>query len=366
MNRDDFHYPDAPYFLSHSVGLQPKTTRAVFDTAFDQGWRAGDHNVWDGWLSTIDTFKANLAGLIGAEANEICPQTNISSALTKLLFSLPREKSRRRIVMTQADFPTAGFVLKMAETFGCTLDFIESGPGLANPANWAAKLDDDVLLVFVTHVFSNLGLKTPVAEITAAARKAGAISVVDVAQSAGIVPIDVASWQADALVGTSIKYLCGGPGAGWMWANPALTTKCAPLDVGWFSHANPFEFDIHNFQYAPDAARFMGGTPNPAPFAMAANGIATIERTGVSAIHQHAQKLISHFADAWRGGEFISHITPGERGAGVIIKPQDTQESVNRLQCAGIGFDQRSGGIRLSFHLYNDENDIDALLNALA
>lgn len=166
----EFNKPLGPYFLSHSVGLLPVTARAALEDAFFVPWAAGDADVWLAWLAALDMFRETLAPVIGAKAQDICPQTNVSSALSKVLFSLPVESGRTKIVLCEEDFPTVGFVIAQAERLGLTPVFIKGGPSLADAEAWDAAYREDVHLVHITHVFSNLGLKTPVAEIVARAR----------------------------------------------------------------------------------------------------------------------------------------------------------------------------------------------------
>lgn len=365
MRDDYFNKPDGPYFLSHSAGLMPKTARKTLDEGCLDPWAAGDPQIWAKWLAAVDAFRETLAPLIGAEAADICPQTNVSSGLTKILFALPAREGRRKIILSEEDFPTVGFVLAQARRLGLEPVFLKSGAHLADPEAWAAAYRDDAHLVHVTHVFSNLGLKTPVAEIVRRAREAGAVTVVDAAQSAGGVEVDAHAWGADFITGTSLKYLCGGAGAAFLWAKAEIAARCEPFDVGWFSHENPFEFDIRNFRYAQGAARFWGGTPSVAPFAIARAGAEALAAAGVSAVAARNQSLIDRVVGALPGEAFLSHIRAGERGCSFILKPRDIGGAKAALSEEKIRFDARQGGLRFSVHLYNDEQDIGALVSTL-
>ncbi|MEK7266698.1 MAG: aminotransferase class V-fold PLP-dependent enzyme [Pseudomonadota bacterium] len=366
MTRNLFNSPSGPYFLSHSAGLMPLAARSALEASCLEPWAAGASDIWDKWLAATDAFRASLAPVIGGRADDICPQTNISSALTKILFSLPVAKGRTKIVLCEEDFPTIGFVLAQAERLGLKLVFLKSGPQLADPDAWGAAYGEDVHLLHLTHVYSNLGLKTPVAEIVARARAKGVITVVDAAQSAGGVEVHADRWGADFITGTSLKYLCGGPGAAYLWVNPAIAPKCAPVDVGWFSHENPFEFDIRHFGYAPGAARFWGGTPSIAPFALARAGADIIAGAGVAAIAASNQKLIDKIVAALPVKAFASHIVKGERGCSFIVKMRDSDKATAALNEEKFVFDRRQGGFRFSFHLYNDENDAARLIAMLS
>ena len=273
MLKDEFFIEDRRYCLSHSIGAQPKSHAEHYSKAFSDPWRNDGPAAWDHWLEALSDFQTALAPLIGARPEDICPQVNVSSALSKIIHGLPKREKRTKIVLTEEDFPTIGFVLKQAERLGYELVFLPGGDQLADADAWSPAFADDVHLVHVTHVFSNSNVRTPVADITRRGREAGVFSIVDVAQSAGCMPVLLDEWRPDFAMGTCLKYLCGGPGAAFLWARPEAAALCEPLDVGWFSHAEPFAYKIHDFRYADNASRFMGGTPSIAPFAGAVAGL---------------------------------------------------------------------------------------------
>ncbi|MDZ7629452.1 MAG: aminotransferase class V-fold PLP-dependent enzyme [Parvularculaceae bacterium] len=365
MSLGDFNKPSTPYFLSHSVGLLPATAEAGLTRDYFNPWAAGRSDLWPRWLETIAAWKRALAPVIGAGAMDICPQTNISSALTKILFALPERKGRTKIILTEDDFPTAGFVFEQGRRIGLDPVIIQGGAPLADPDAWSRACADDVRVVHVTHVFSNRGVRSPVAEIVRRAKAAGACVIVDVAQSAGALPVDAARWGADFVVGTSIKYLCGGPGAAWLWVNPDYAAEYAPADVGWFSHEDPFEFDIRNFRYAAGAARFWGGTPSVAPYAVARAGAEAIAAAGVTAVDTHAQGLLDRLLARLPSEAVLSHVKPSERGAALIVRPRMIDEARAALKEENIVHDERLGGFRFSVHLYTEETEIDRLAEVL-
>ncbi|MEX0645347.1 MAG: aminotransferase class V-fold PLP-dependent enzyme, partial [Parvularculaceae bacterium] len=339
------------------------------DAALEEGyaspWNAGDGKTWGHWFAALQRFRENLAPLIGAEPDDICPQTNISGALTKIVFALPERARRRKIVLSEDDFPTVGFVLAQARRLGYELVFLPGGARLADIAAWSPAFHDDVQLVLATHVFSNSSVCAPVAEIAERARQRGVFSIIDIGQSAGAVPVDLKGWRADFAVGTSVKYLCGGPGAAFLWTEEETAARCLPLDVGWFSHEAPFEMDIRAFRYAAGATRFMGGTPSVAPFAAAAAGARILADAGIEAIHAHNQRLIGRLIAALPQGALRSHGKEGERGCSALVAVTDVAAASRALAEAGFIHDERLNAIRVSAHLYNTDEDVDSLLAAL-
>ena len=341
--------PGGTYLLSHSAGLLPKAARAEFDAHFFTPWAEKPGESWPLWLDAIDNFRKALAGLLGGRMADYCPQSNVSAALFALLSGLTLEKGRDRIVMSAHAFPSLGFVAQQAERLGFRFEILEGDP--ADIATWDAAMTSDLAVFVAMHDHSNTSVVSPVAEIAALARARGIFSLIDVAQSAGILPIDVAAWQADALIGSCLKWLCGGSGAGFLWCPHDLR----PLNVGWFSHENPFEFDIRDFRYAPDARRFWGGTPSVAPYVLATTGIRTISEIGVEKILNHNRAL-------------IARIDPSERsakGGTLCHKPLDMEKTMAALTAAGCRYDRRVETLRLSFHIYNTEQDADIVASCL-
>jgi selenocysteine lyase/cysteine desulfurase len=215
-------------------------------------------------------------------------------------------------------------------------------------------------------VHSNTSIQVPVEEICRQARQQGIISIVDIAQSVGIVPIDLAAWNADFVLGSCVKWLCGGPGAGFLWASPEIVGHCHPVDVGWFSHENPFEFDIHNFRYAESVLRFWGGTPSVIPYVVAANSIALIADIGIDTICAHNQALNQRVLDAIPAEVSLTPLRADQRGGTLVLNFGERQGEVEqKLAGAGVHFDSRPTGMRMSPHIYNSEAEIDTVIACL-
>ncbi len=351
MERDLFEIPGpGPYLLAHSVGCLPARARATFESSVLAPWASEGADGWPGWLAAIDRFRDVLADLIGARAEHICPQPGVSAALSNLLSALPHAPGRDRLIASRHAFPSIGFAMRSFERFGYRLDLIEGDP--SDPAIWQAAIGADTAAVVAMHVHSNSGLISPIKEISAMARRTGAVMIVDIAQSAGILPIDVTEWDVGAVIGSCVKWLCGGPGAGFLWVSPELIEHCRPLHVGWFSHENPFAYDIDDFRPAPDARRFWGGTPSIAPYVLATVGIETVAALGVARILADNRRLIAHFAAA--AGVAIDMTG---RGGTLCLRTARPDHLAAALTSAGCRFDRRDDITRLSFHSWNDEGE---------
>jgi kynureninase len=360
MLGDLFAVHNGIYLLNHSVGRPLVSAREYTEKHYFDVWESGQAEVWNSWLPIIEDFRSAIAKIYNTDASYVCPQVNLSSALTKILSALPREKNKMTILLSEEDFPSIVFVLKMAEQNGYKLKFIPKGSDLLDIQTWDQHMSADVGLALVSHVYSNTGVKAPVFEITSLCQQKKIFSIVDIAQSAGVVQIDFQKWQSDFVIGSCVKWLCGGSGAAYLWVNPRLLHMCKPTDVGWFSHQNPFEFDIHSFTYADSALRFWGGTPSVMPYVVATNSINTLANIGVGVISQHNIKLSQLLIDQIEDRHIVSPRHANQRGGTVVLHFGNQQEAVlEKLTQANVRFDSRPHGLRLSPHIYNTQDEIE-------
>ena len=364
--KDDFILTNSNYLLNHSVGRPLKTSENDFAERFYEPWKKSNDEPWEKWLETINDFTLSLAKIFNAKQSEFCPQVNLSSGLTKILMSLKQVQKKKSVVLvSEIDFPGMGFALKKSLPEDCEIRFIPANEDITNSSIWDAYMTEDIDLVFVSHAYSNTGQLSPISDVISMARSRDIISILDIAQSAGIVPIDLTALKPDFMLGSSVKWLCGGPGAAYLWVNTERLSSCEPKDVGWFSHENPFEFDIHNFRYHDSALKFWGGTPVVAPFIIATNSINYFTKIGIKNIRKHNQALIAKTANEI-DLEFVSPRDEAIRGGTMILDFGSNQQKVlTHLQDNNIGVDLRSHGIRISPHIYNDEQDIDQLISVI-
>ena len=362
------HFAPCPdiYLLNHSVGRMPLGTEANLREHFLDPWEHGDPEPWPRWLEAITRFQAALGRIFNSAAENFCPQTNISSALGKVIGSLPPRPGRNVILYCEHDFPSVGFVLQQAARLGYRTRMIPAQEDAQQLATWESALAPEVHCVLLTHAHFNSGKLIPVADITRLTRAREIFSVVDIAQSAGVVPIDLRAWQADVVLGSCVKWLCGGPGAGFLWLQPDTATDLKPMDVGWFSHSAPFEFDINRFEYAEGSARFWGGTPSILPYVVASHSLELVGRIGVETVRQHNMALTGKIVSRVDPACLRAPADPALRGGTLVLALPDQDTVVARLREAGVRFDVRPLGLRLSPHIYNTPEQIDTVLACLS
>lgn len=353
-----FVQPEGIYLLNHSVGCMPRGLEQTLNQGYLDAWRSADSDPWPQWLDIVEQFRRQLAGVLGGTADAYCPQVNVSSGLSKLLSCLSPHSNRSTILLSEHDFPSAGFVLQQRVKRGFTLRWLPKEFDYLNPTAWAEVLNADVHTAFITHVHYNTNTRVPVAEVTRLAQQRGIFSIVDIAQSAGVVPIDVEAWHADAVLGSCVKWLCGGPGAGYLWLSEESIGKLAPTDVGWFSHRSPFEFDIRNFEYADSALRFWGGTPSVLPFACAKLSLQTIASIGVEQIYRVNREHLKALLEGVDQDCVVGPKDFEKRGGTLVLDFVNIAEIESLLNKSGVKHDRRSLGIRLSPHIYTKREQV--------
>jgi kynureninase len=179
------------------------------------------------------------------------------------------------------------------------------------------------------------------------------------------VPIDVQALEVDFLIGGSVKWLCGGPGAAFLYAHPDATRRLRPRFTGWFSDKHPFDFRFGEVEPADDAHRWMGGTPSiPALYAARA-GYEIISKVGVSAIREKSLRqtqLLMAQADE-QGLSVQTPRAPHRRGNTVCVDFEGSEDACGRLIERGFVVDWRpQGGIRISPHFYNSDEECLAIM----
>jgi kynureninase len=260
---------------------------------------------------------------------------------------------RNRIVYLAEEFPSVRYLLQAQPDTE-----VEVVPDLDALLE---AIDERTLLVPVSHVLYRTAELQDVAAVQRRAEQVGAHVILDAYQSAGAVPLDVRRLGVAFATGGSVKWLCGGPGAGWLYVRADLIERLEPTLVGWQGHARPFEFEPE-LEYADGVGRFLTGTPNvPALFAATA-GYDVIEEVGVEAIRRRSLDLTEHLirlADA-AGLEVTSQRDPSRRGASVSVRMPGFEGVHRELAVREILCDFRPDvGLRLGPHFFNTEEELD-------
>ena len=315
---------------------------------------------WDYWVERTESARASFAQLINAEPDEIAVTTSVSAGVASLASGL-RFAARSKVVLTDLEFPTIGQIWHAQEARGARVVHVP-----AEQLQEAA--DDDTLLVSTTHVSYRTGAMVDVPEVVRAAREEGALVLLDAYQSVGSLPVDVKELGVDFLAAGVLKYLLGSAGLAFFYCRRELWERAWPTATGWFADEDIFAMDIYDYSPSPTARRFQSGTP-PVPSIYAGiAGIELMEEIGIAETREHVNRLNERLIAGVDelGGTVVTPREADRRGALICIASTDVTALVAALAERGIVTSERDGNLRVSAHAYNTEDDIDAVLTALA
>ncbi|MDR7447335.1 MAG: aminotransferase class V-fold PLP-dependent enzyme [Armatimonadota bacterium] len=355
------------YLVSHSMGAMPHSARVWVQRYLD-AWETEGVTAWETWEAYLRDHADRIAQLIGAPPGSVVMHQNVTTLFGALLSALVRPGRRRKVVATDLNFPSLLYTVRAHESLGLQLELIHSPDGATIPVDaWAQAVDTRTLAVLVDHGIFRSGFLQDVVAIGELARRRGAWVVVDAYQTAGCVPFDVRDWPVDVVLGGSHKWLCGGPGAAWMYVAPEQADRLEPALAGWFGHREPFAFDLE-LSYAAGAMRFATGTPGMAALFAARAGLEVVLEVGVRAIREWSQALGQQMVDRADslGLEVRSPRNPELRTGMVVVDFPGAEETARDLVARKILVDYRPGaGIRMSAHFYTHPQEVQAAFEVI-
>ena len=351
------------YLVSHSLGAMPARTERYL-AQFAREWGSRGVRAWhEGWWEIGRVTGDLLAPTIGAAPGTISMHQNATVAQSIVASCFSYEGPRRRIIVQDLDFPSNHYLFNGFERYGAEVVTVPSDNGVRGRMDRVVDaIDERTALVNLSLVLFRSAHLQDVAPAIEKAHRVGARVVLDLYQAAGAVPVDVTSLNTDFAVGGSVKWLCGGPGAGYLYVRPDLMAELRPSVVGWAGHAEPFQFKAGPIDYAAGLERFQSGTPNVPSLYSARGGYEIIAEIGVPAIREKSLRLTRRLMDAAsaRGWRLNTPTDDRERGASVVIDLPDGEAVTNDLIARGVIVDYRPGaGIRVAPHFYNTEAEID-------
>jgi len=360
--RDEFPIlAGTTYLVSHSLGAMPRAAAARLQEYSDT-WAARGVRAWaEGWWRMPVTAGDRIAAIIGAPPGSVVMHQNVSVCQALVLSCFELNGRRNKIVYDELNFPSVMYVYEAHRSLGARIEVVKSEDGIRVPLErMLAAIDEETLLVPISHVVFKSGFVQDVEAITRRAHEVGALVVADLYQSAGTVPVDVGAWDVDFATGGSVKWLCGGPGAGYLYVAPRLRETLAPRVTGWAAHARPFAFESE-LAYAEGAERFLHGTPAiPALYAAQA-GYEIVGRIGVAAIREKSERQLELLLELARE-RGLTPRTPErreERGGMAILDVPHGEAVTKELLRREILVDYRPGaGIRFSPHFYTTDAEI--------
>jgi kynureninase len=356
---------DCVHLISHSLGCVPGKAKDDLAEYFEL-WRTKSITAWSDWLPEVDAAAARIAKIISAPPGTTTMNQNVSTitAILASCFDYPQGPgARNKIVYEGLQFPTVSYVWQAEQRRGARCVLVPSQDGLTIDVDaMCAAIDEHTLLVPISHVVFSSAFVQDAKKICDRARQVGAHVILDCYQSIGTLPIDVVDLGVSFACGGSVKYLCGGPGAAWLYVRKDLIEQFAPRVTGWFGNESPFAFTMPGQSYADSIWRFMGGTPAVAALYQARAGHTLIGEIGVRRIRDKSLVLTQKCID-WvdeLGFQLNTPRAPEARGGSVVFDFASAADVCRELNRRKFFCDHRPGvGIRIAPHFYTKAEEID-------
>jgi kynureninase len=359
----------AVYLISHSLGAMPRET---FDSLhqYAETWATRGVRAWaEGWWEMPVTIGNEVARIIGAEPGTVVMQQNVSICESLILSCFEPDPRRNKIVFEELNFPSVMYVFEAHARSGAyRVEKVKSDDGMTIPLErLLAAIDEETLLVPISHVLFKSAALQDAKAIIDRAHEVGAYVVLDTYQSAGTVPFSARDLNVDFVTGGSVKWLCGGPGAGYLYVRPDLQKRLEPKTTGWMAHEAPFAFD-GAMRYAPDITRFLHGSPAVPALYAARSGFQIINEIGVPAIREKNKRqtqILIQLAEE-NGFRVTSPKDPEKRGGTITVAPDHAGAVTKELVRREFIVDFRPGaGIRISPHFYTKDEELELVIREM-
>jgi len=361
---------DRTYLNTASITLMYAGAREAVVAWFDKTAASGTSDFDENAEEIVfEDLRGATARLFNAKPADIA----VGSSATELLASLAwaiMPGAGENVVGMDAAFPSVVFPwARVARETNAEVRLARARDLLVDPESVVDLIDDNTSAVCISEVEYASGQRYDVKRFAEVAHEHGALLVVDATQSAGAVPIDVAQSGADAVVSAGYKWLCGPFGAAVMYLTPALHGRLEPGTVGFRSHKNMWDLRADRVELPRAARRF---EPSTMAYGCAIGLAAAVEyllSIGIERIADHNRRLVEMIIEGLgaRGGEVVTPAPLEERASIVAGRfPGKTSDEVAAyLGAAGVIVSSRNGVVRWSPHLFNDEDDIGRMFEAI-
>jgi len=351
------------YMISHSLGAMPRRTRDRLEEYADM-WSTRGIRAWEeGWWMMATAVGDMVGKIIGAGEGEVVMHPNVSICQSIITSCFAFGSKRNKIVTESLNFPSNLYIYHSLEREGAELVIVPSDDGITVPLERMLNaIDEQTLLVSVSHVIFRSSYIQDLKAIVERAQEVGAFVVADIYQSAGTVPLNVRELGLDFATGGSVKWLCGGPGAGYLYVKRDRWPQLEPRLTGWLAHEEPFAFETGPNQYADNIYRFLNGTPSiPAMYA-ARSGYEIVGQIGVEKIREKSIRQTTRLVEIAEDAGFKVNCPKdaAKRGGTVVIDVPHGQQVTTELLRRDFLVDYRPGaGIRVAPHFYSKDEELE-------
>jgi kynureninase len=360
---------NSTYLISNSLGAMPRgvydAMRHYADTWATRGVRAWEER-W--WMLAVEVGD-EIGALMNAPKGSVSTHQNVTTCQAIVASCLDFSGNRNKVVYSDLNFPSVMYFWEAQRRRGARVDMVRTDDGITVPTERLLDaIDEETLLVPISHVIFRSAYINDAKAIIEKAHRVGAAVLLDIFQSLGAVPVDVRALNVDFACGGVLKWLCGGPGVGYLYVRPDLASKLKPTFTGWFAHENPFAFETGAIHYSDPPFRFMNGTTHVPSLEAARPGLKIIAEVGVERIREKSKRQTARLIELadQHGWRVNTPRDPEKRGGTVSIDMPDSQEVCRELLKREILVDWRpNAGVRMSPHFYNTDQEIETAISAV-
>ena len=369
------------YLDGNSLGRLPQSTITLIDDLVKKQWGSRLIRSWnENWMDLSTRIGGKIAQLIGALQDEVIIADSTSVNLFKMFVGAIKHKAPRHKIITDSEnFPSDLYILEAAADISdIEIEIITLTPTDNSGVSLASLeeiIDEDTALITLSHIMYKSSYMYDIRAITNLAHKHGALVLWDLSHSVGAVPLDCSNDGVDMAVGSTYKYLNGGPGApAFLHISKELQSKLINPIAGWFGHKKQFSFDS-KYEPADDISRFLTGTPSIISLALIEPGVDIILNAGIDRIRKKAIHQSEYLIGLWKemlqplGFTLNSPEEVGFRGSHVSFGHPDGYqiEQAVRAEKSVVSDFRAPDNIRFGITpLYTRYEDLHIAVNALA
>lgn len=358
------------YLISNSLGAMP---RGVYDEmrAYANLWGERGVRAWEeGWWEMAVNVGDKIAPLIGARTGEISLHQNVTLIQAVISSCFDFHGPRNKVVMTDLEFPSIQYFYHEQRRNGARVELVPSNDSVRFDLDkFLATIDESTLLVPLSQVLFRSAYIVDAQAIIEKAHRVGAHVILDLFQATGTIPIDVRGLGADFACGGVLKWLCGGPGVGYLYVREDLRAKLKPAIAGWIAHRRPFAFETGAIDAREDSFRYLNGTPHIPALYACQPGLDILNKAGIAAIRKKSMRMTARLFEGAKaqGWSVNTPENPAERAGTVSVDCPHAAEVCRELLAREILVDYRpKAGVRLSPHFYNREEECELAIAQIA
>ena len=350
------------YLNTCSQGALSDAVEAGFEDYLTSWHEQG--SPWELWVERYEAARAAFAQFINASSDEVAIVTSVSAGINSVASAL-NFCERPKVVMGEFEFPTMGHVWLGQRARGADVQFVSADGNRIPNAHYEEAIDSKTLIVPLTRVCFKNGFRSDVSAVTQIAHGCGALVMLDDYQDCGTRPVDVKALDLDFYLTGTLKYLLGPPGLAFLYVRKELISSLVPSVTGWFAQANPFAYNPQHFELSATARRFESGTPSIPNIYGAVPGFQLLQKIGREEIASHIRSLTRQLLRSAGEMGIVAKTPADSAGPLVVLQSRDSGLLVQILAESGILVSNRYDGLRISFHVYNTMDDVNAVAEIL-